>query len=59
MSDRAPKNYSIQAYADYYARSIELQGFEGRVVLLPLSAKKELPAQALDHAHDGKPLRLL
>lgn len=41
------KNYSLQAYGDYDARSIELQGFEGAWFYYSFSAKKELPARKL------------
>lgn len=44
---KLPKNYSVQAYGDYDARSIELQGFEGAWFYYSFSAKKELPARKL------------
>lgn len=44
---KLPRNYSVQAYADYDARSIELQGFEGAWFYYSFSAKKELPARKI------------
>lgn len=44
---KLPKNYSVQAYGDYDARSIELQGFEGAWLYYSFSAKKEIPARKL------------
>lgn len=46
-SVKLPGNYSVQAYGDYDARSIELQGFEGAWFYYSFSAKKEFPARKL------------
>jgi outer membrane receptor protein involved in Fe transport len=40
-------NFSIQAYTDYDARSVTLQGYEGKWFYYSFSAKKELPTQKL------------
>ncbi|OJV20614.1 MAG: TonB-dependent receptor [Dyadobacter sp. 50-39] len=44
---KLPQNFSVQAYADYDARSVTLQGFESYWMYYSFSAKKELPAQKL------------
>ncbi|GAB3993854.1 outer membrane beta-barrel family protein [Spirosoma daeguense] len=44
---KLPNNFSVQAYADYDARSVTLQGYEGYWFYYSFSAKKEIPASKL------------
>ena len=40
-------NFSLQAYTDYDARNVTMQGYEGSWFYYSFSAKKELPAKKL------------
>ncbi|WP_232541128.1 outer membrane beta-barrel family protein [Spirosoma endbachense] len=42
-----PNQFSLQAYSDYDARSVTLQGYEGSWFYYSFSAKKEFPARKL------------
>ncbi|GAB3250958.1 outer membrane beta-barrel family protein [Larkinella harenae] len=44
---KLPNNFSVQAYTDYDARSVTLQGNKGYWFYYSFSAKKELPARKL------------
>ena len=44
---KLPNNFSVQAYTDYDARSVTLQGYKGDWFYYSFSAKKELPARKL------------
>jgi outer membrane receptor protein involved in Fe transport len=44
---KLPKQYTVQMYGDYDARSVTLQGFKTSWLYYSFSAKKELPARKL------------
>jgi outer membrane receptor protein involved in Fe transport len=44
---KLPKNYSVQVYGDYDARSVTLQGYESSWLYYSFSAKKEIPSKKL------------
>ncbi|RCR67206.1 outer membrane beta-barrel family protein [Larkinella punicea] len=44
---KLPNHFSVQAYTDYDARSVTLQGYKGDWFYYSFSAKKELPTRKL------------
>jgi len=44
---KLPNHFSVQAYTDYDAQSVTLQGYEGSWFYYSFSAKKELPVKKL------------
>lgn len=44
---KLPNSFSLQAYTDYDAQSVTLQGYEGSWFYYSFSAKKEIPARKL------------
>lgn len=44
---KLPNHFNVQAYTDYDARSVTLQGYKGDWFYYSFSAKKELPARKL------------
>lgn len=44
---KLPNSFSLQAYTDYDARSVTLQGYEGSWLYYSFSAKKEVPVRKL------------
>jgi outer membrane receptor protein involved in Fe transport len=44
---KLPKNFSVQVYGDYDAKSVTLQGYESSWLYYSFSAKKEIPSKKL------------